>query len=373
MIQEIINKLFNESILENIDKSNYTTIFKLPIELIDEKIELDPNIIRDLELVNNEKTNTYSLYHNIFNNITLFGTTNLDLWSNYYTNNKNFLLDSQYIYKNFKDINIPEENLITDDNIFDITTDTIEDDGFIERFHYIDIPILKNLNKNVNVLQFLAFKNLSSPVLSLLMPIFFLILPFFIIKLQGHPITLKNYLDFLKELLSNHIIGQLLTNFANATFEKKIYLLFSFGMFIFQIYSNLLTCRNYYKNIKYVHDTLNTIRLFFTNTVKKIENYLIYSYNLNTYKLFNEELIKHKTIIDDYLKSINQITEYKFNAKKILELGYLMKCFYILNNDNQLIQTIKYCFGFTGYIENINNLQNEISKKNISFCNFINN
>tara|TARA_B100000902_G_scaffold399910_2_gene473548 strand:- start:5914 stop:7710 length:1797 start_codon:yes stop_codon:yes gene_type:complete len=376
MIEEILNKLFNDSILENINRESYLNIFKLPIELIDNKIELDKNIIKDLELLNDDEIQEkYSLYHNIFNNKTLFGTTNLDMWSKYYTNDINFLLDSQNLYKNFKDNDFIDDsnNIVNDDIIYEIIIDTIEDDAFVDRFHYIDLPIFKNLNKNDSVLQVLALKNLSSPALSLLMPIFFLILPFFIIKIQGNNITLDIYIKFLKNLFGNHIIGQLLTNFIDAPFEKKIYLLLSLGMFILQIYSNINTCKTYYKNIKYVNNTLNTVRVFLTNSLKKIENYLLFSYNLVTYNRFNDELIKHKNIIEKYLISINKISEYKLNVKKILELGYLMKCFYILNNDNQLIETIKYCFGFTGYIENINQLQKQIYEKNINFCTFIDN
>ena len=384
MIEEILNKLFNNSILENINRENYTEIFKLPIEFNDNKIELDKNIINDLELLNNATEEKYSLYCNIFNNETLFGATNLNMWSKFYTNDINFLLDSQSLYKNFQDINIikndknaSHENIddenIDDKYIYEIIDDTIEDDGFIDRFHYIDLPIFKNLNKNQNVLQVLAFKNLSAPVLSLFMPVFFLILPFFIIKIQGHKITLQKYLEFLKTLLGNHIIGQLLTNFMDAPFEKKVYLLLSLGMFLFQIYSNINTCKTYYRNIKYVHDTLKTVKIFLTTSLKKIDNYLVYSYNLETYKIFNEKLVNHKSVIENYLSFINQINEYKLNFKKLFELGYLMKCFYILNNDNNLIETIKYCFGFTGYIENINQLQIQIKEKNMNFCTFIDN
>ena len=168
-------------------------------------------------------------------------------------------------------------------------------------------------------------------------------------------------------------MGQLFTNFADAPMEKKMYLLFSFGIFLFQIYNNINTCKNYYSNIKYVHDTLKTVRIFLTNTTKKIDNFLIYSKDLITYRSFNEELLNRKTIVEEYLVSINKIDDYNFNIKKVMELGYLMKCFYILNNSNELTQNIKYYFGFTGYIENINRLQYQIKNKNINFCNFIDN
>lgn len=372
-MEELLNKLFNDSILENINKEPYTNIFKLPIEYIDEKISLNENIIKDLELLNNTNNEQYSLYHNIFDKKTLFGSINLELWSKYYTNNKDFLIDSQNLYRSYNSIIINDDNFISDDNIFNLSTEIIEDDNFIERFHYIELPIFKEFNKNENILQLIAYQNLSSPIFAVLMPIIFLILPFFIIKIQGNNISFDIYITFLKKLMGNHILGQVFCGFNDASLEKKIYLVASFGLFIFQIYNNINTCKKYYKNIKYIHDTLNTIRLFLTNTINNIDNFLIYSYNLLTYKKFNEELNMRKDVINKYLQNINKISEYKMNFKKILELGYLMKCFYILNNDNNLIETIKYSFGFNGYIENINKLQIEIRDKNMSFCNFINN
>lgn len=373
MIEEILNKLFNQSIVEDINKDDYTTIFKLPIELQDNKIALNDNIVRDLELLNDAEQDKYSLYHNVFDYNTLFGSINLNMWSKYYTNDITFLTESQNLYKNYNDLYIDASDCIKDDDILDLATEIIDDESFVDRFHYIDLPIFKDLNKNETVLQILAYQNLSSPLFAIIAPVIMLIVPFFIIKIQGHEITLERYMEFIKKLLGNHILGQLFTNFAHAPIEKKMYLLFSFGLFLFQIYNNINTCKNYYSNIKYVHDTLKTVRIFLTNTTKKVENFLTYSNDLITYRSFNEELLNRKTIIEEYLVSINKIDDYNFNIKKVMELGYLMKCFYILNNSDKLTQSIKYYFGFTGYIENINRLQCQIKNKNINFCNFVDN
>ena len=71
MIEQVLNKLFNDSILEDINKESYLNIFKLPIELIDNKIPINENIIKDLELLNDNDNDKYSLYHNIFDKQTI--------------------------------------------------------------------------------------------------------------------------------------------------------------------------------------------------------------------------------------------------------------------------------------------------------------
>ena len=90
-------------------------------------------------------------------------------------------------------------DIIDDNTIFELCNDIIEDDGFLERYHYLDLPLFKDLNKNVMVLQCLAYQNLSSPLFSLLIPIVSIMLPFFIIKIQGHKITWELYMEHLKK------------------------------------------------------------------------------------------------------------------------------------------------------------------------------
>ena len=74
------------------------------------------------------------------------------------------------------------------------------------------------------VLQCLAYQNLSSRLFSLLIPIVSIMLPFFIIKIQGHKITWELYMEHLKKVFGNHVLGQLLSNFMEYPMEKKIYL-----------------------------------------------------------------------------------------------------------------------------------------------------
>ena len=47
-------------------------------------------------------------------------------------------------------------------------------------------------------------------------------MPFFLIKLQGYKLTFNMYADFINSMLKKHAIGQLLFNFSNVGFEKKI-------------------------------------------------------------------------------------------------------------------------------------------------------
>ena len=395
-----IMSFYEESNINSKDK--YIDCFKLPIEYLDSSCiqVLNKNIINDLELVkikpplnannnNCEKDTTlknnehnekhenneeHNLYYHVFNPKNVFEKNIINRWSKYYTNNEEFLLETQLLLQNysaFKKVEFSETK--ADDNIIYTKCESIiYDNGFINNYQYIDIPLLSNLNNNSVCLQTLSIYNLSSPVFSLLIPILFLLLPFFIIKLQGHKITFGLYFDHLKTVFSNHIIGQIFSSFSNTNFTNKLYLLFSFGFYIFQMYLNFTSCIKYFTNIKFIHETLYSIKHYITNTLNKYKNFLKYSQILKNYKSFNDAINTNISIFTYYLDELNKITPYALSITKLVELGQLMKCFYCLNKNENIINSLYFSFGFNGYLKNLETLQNFINTKVMNYCNYNN-
>ena len=392
-----IMSFYEESNINSKDK--YIDCFKLPIEYLDSSCiqVLNKNIINDLELVKikpplnensnncekdttlknneeNEENEEHNLYYHVFNPKNVFEKNIINRWAKYYTNNEEFLLETQLLLQNynaFKKVEFnetkPEDNII-----YTKCESIIYDNGFINNYQYIDIPLLSNLNNNSLCLQTLSIYNLSSPVFSLLIPILFLLLPFFIIKLQGHKITFGLYFDHLKTVFSNHIIGQLFSSFSNTNFTNKIYLLFSFGFYIFQMYLNFTSCIKYFTNIKFIHETLYSIKHYITNTLNKYKNFLKYSQTLKKYKSFNDAINTNISIFTYYLDELNKITPYALSITKLVELGQLMKCFYCLNKNENIINSLYFSFGFNGYLKNLETLQNFINTKVMNYCNYNN-
>ena len=371
-------------------REKYVDCFKLPIEYLDSSsIQLlNKNIINDLELVktkaplNNAETvcdnanEAYNLYYHVFNPKNVFEKNIINKWSKYYTNNVEFLLETQLLLKNyntFKKVEFSEDKTaLQDDVIYTKCETVIYDNGFINNYQYIDIPWLTNFNNNSLCLQALSIYNLSSPVFSLLIPILFLLLPFFIIKLQGHKITFGLYFEHLKTVFSNHIIGQLFTSFSDTNFTNKLYLLFSFGFYIFQMYLNFTSCIKYFTNIKYIHETLYDLKQYILSSLNKYNNFLKYSQDLVNYKSFNDAINKNISIFTSYLNDLNKITPYALSINKLTELGHLMKCFYCLNKNENIIDSLYFSFGFNGYVKNLETLQNFINTKVMSYCNYNN-
>lgn len=382
----ILELLISRNNSKNFDIYNIENQFNLPIELIDKKIELNKNINIDLELSEFKdnidiSSNEIDISNNIYKENLYYSVlqpnNNLDRclaskWSKYYTNDKEYLNETQILLKNFKKTVFFEDENILNEKVFNISEDIIRDNGFIDKYQYINLPYFNKYNNNENVMQCLSIYNLANPLISILLPVILLLLPFFIIKIQGHNITINSYLEHLKKVFSNHIIGQFFTDFYDAPISTKIYLLVSIVFYIFQVYQNVVSCSKFYKNINYIINKLLELRDYINNSINNFRNLLKYTENLITYKKFNDNLIEKINILNKFLLKLNKIREYNIKTT-FLQLGDLMVYFYELYNNNSIISSLYYSYGCNSYIENIINIQKHIKNKNMNFCRFIDN
>ena len=367
----------NDNNIEDIKINNF---FQLPIEMIDNKIEINKNITNDLELIElkdeldiSNSLYKENLYYVLLEPKNILEKSIANKWGKYYTNDKNYLTETQNLLKKFKNNVNFEDEVINNENIFTNSEEIIKDNGFKERYQYIDLPYFNKYNNNEICMQMLSIFNLANPFLSLLAPLILLLLPFFIIKLQGHVITLESYLIHLKNVFSNHIIGQFFNDFYDAPLSSKIYLLISIVFYIFQIYHNIISCGKFYTNIKYIHDRLFELRDYITNSINKFKNLLKYTESFLTYEKFNKYLIENINVLNNFLSKLNKIKEYNFSISKLFELGHLMKCFYILHNDKNIIQSLYFSFGCNSYIQNLVSIQKHLKNNKINYTNFIDN
>lgn len=332
--------------------------FKLPIEYVN-KIEIDKSIKDDLEF----NSENYSLYNTIYLDNTKASKLNINVLSSYFTNNKLFLKDTQKLIKS--ELFIPPNS----HDIIDILSDTTDKKQFSDKYHYIDYERFNFLNYNSTFLQIFSLYNISSPILSLAMPVFLLLIPFFLIRTQGCEITAFKYFEVLKITLQNHSIGKIFS-MGSASWDKRIYIILSFVFYLFQVYSNIQCCKNFFINMKKIHSTIFTLRDYISTSIINIDKFLNLAKTLETYKNFTEDLNYYKNKLQLILNNYNEITEYKFSFSKINEIGRIMKLFYELNNDDSNIISINYLVYFNGYIENLNKLKEKFKNKQINKCLF---
>jgi len=355
------------------------SIFNLPISFLENKRELESHVITDLELKKTETTK--SLYDYVFIPETVFAEKTIPLWNKYYTTDKKFLKDSQKLItklsKNKKNEDI-EDNIQAEQHkrnnqveqhgaVETVWNEIKSETGFVEKYHYLDWSFFEKLNNNSKFLQILSIYTMSSPALSLMMPIMFIILPFFMLKLQGIPLTTGKYIEILKQILKNHQIGQIF-NIANASVDKIIYVIVSFAFYILQIYQNIISCINFYKNMKKIHEQLFIIRDYLKTTLEEMSELKEQCKNLSTYNPFIAEMDKYSIVLQHMYDEFSIITPNKVSFKKFTQIGHIMKCFYQLYKNKSYHESLEYAFGFSGYISNLNGLCKNIKLKNISPC-----
>ena len=167
-----------EETTEEKEEEEKKQIFKLPIEYI-QPMETTESLLTDLELLETKSTETKPIYELLFDPKTLLGKDTINLWSKYYTNNSNYIKNSQFLLKNIDDI--PFEKHIIENAYFDWKE--IKDiQHFKERFQYIEWTRFLFLNKNASFMLFLSALNISSPLMQLLAPLLMLILALILIR-----------------------------------------------------------------------------------------------------------------------------------------------------------------------------------------------
>lgn len=374
--------------------------FKLPIEYLDNKKIIDENIKKNLELYNNNfedelnnylldinaniksnnfvdnsfiYINTNNLYENLMQPSNIFSKLSCNLLSNYYTTNKKYLKEYQNLLENIEIDKFKLYNYDDTINIFNLVHDIQNDTGFIEKYQYLEIPFLKELNNNSSFLQILSLYNLSSPLLSILLPFLMLIFPFLILILKGEKLNLENYMGILKLLFKNNAIWKLFNNYASSSIGEKTGLIFWSVLYIYQIYNNCFYCYKFYKNIKLIHEKIFILKSYLIDTIQNFNNFELLVKDYSNFKKFAIDLKYNKDILINLLDNINNISEYKISINKIFELGNLMKIFYILHNDISIYNCINYSFYFNGFIENNINFSKLIREKKINKCKFSNN
>ena len=351
--------------------------FKLPIFYNSDKVRLKENIISDLELIETVDASNNSIYKYFLN---LNESTNNKIYNNklsnnlikqlstYYTTDIDFLKENQKLLKTFHNNSQTYENY---EKIVEIWDEIKNDTGFKERYYYIDWPMWEFLNKSQYFLQFMSIYNMASPVISLFVPIIILIIPFFIIKLKGLELTMQEYMEILRVVISNHSIGKLFTQFNSVTFQEKIYLIVSAGFYLFSIYQNMLICLRFHQNMKKIHEYFGEFKTYLNHTIDSMNNYHDFSKEFKTQVEFNTNLLKNMDNLKDLKEKLDKITDLKYNLSKISEVGHILKTFYEIYEDPVYNSSFMYSLGFNGYIDCIMGLQENIKERKINYAEFI--
>jgi len=396
------------SLTNETNKPIYNYIYrpanKLHTQYINDNIQYyttNKKFLKDTQkiCINTDIQNYIQIYKRY--NINIEDFTNV-LTSNMSSNNENYndYTNDKYNDNNDNKFNEKSNKYISD--IFDYLIEIKNETSFCEKYLFVDYKSLKFINNNILFLEILSIYNILSPLLTLLIPLFILILPFFIIKIQGHKLSFQQYIHILKILMSNNSILELFTNFNSSDIKNKIYLLVSCGLYVFNLYQNILICIRFYNNLQKICDYIFYFKNYIEFSLQIIDYYLENNNNYNTYLYFHNKILDNrKQLHDIYCEisklnhfnnasttspiSTSQITDtenyitpsspsspskifdflwFKNIHKNIFELGNIMYIFYQFHNNEKYYECMMYSFGFHSYIYNIIQIKN-LYKNNI--------
>jgi hypothetical protein len=362
----------------NSSLDNINEIFKVPICYNDKVKKLNNTVVSDLELVKCVEKEETSIYDNIFKPSNKVSTKVIEQFADYYTTDVDYLKDTQQLIKslNSKELNtIYNKYSFSDFEINDVVSLWEEikgETGFKEKYLYIDWAFAKDLNNNASFLQLMSIYNIASPILSLCLPIFVLIVPFFVIKMKGIELNIKEYIEILKVLISNHAIFKVFTQFHEVDNNQKIYLVISAAFYLFSIYQNILTCIRFYSNIQKIHNYLFKFKKYLAYTLEIMNYHSSKSNELTNYKLFNQTFETNKQVLTRLYNELNKITPFTFSFSKIGEIGHIMYIFYQIYDNELYNNALLYSFGFNGYFNMIFNIGSKIDENKLVKTNFTN-
>ncbi len=352
-----------------LNKENINNHFNLPIKHLPEKNikNVSKNLKADLELTESSSKKK-PIYEVVFQPKTELGKLNIEKFSEHFTDNKQFLKDSQKLYKKIN-INLEKDKI---DDMINCWNTIKNNDNFKDKYQYIDYEQLDFLNHSSIFLAILSFYNLSSPVLNLMVPIFVCIVPFFLLFIIGKRVSFGEYKILLYNALEKIPIGKLMKQFntPDVTLNQKVYYLFVIGMYFFNIYQNICSCIKFYNNTYYITNQFITIKNYLDHTENNINKFLKITKKMKSYQNFNIELIEYKDRLKHFRESIEFIPENPMTLRGIIKLGGIMKYFYTMHATLEVEEIFYYSYGFNGYLDCICGVHDNIINKKINAVKF---
>ena len=334
--------------------------FKYPIQYLKKSYKLNDTVKSDLELVETNDKNIKSIYQHYIQPKTKLGEKCLEDMSNYYTTDKDYLKDTQNVIENIDNIKYDSEILT---KTYENWKKVKNEQYFIEKYQYIGWSKLIWLNYSKVFLHFLSIYNIFSPIINLLSPLVIFIVPFVMLKFLRAKITWPMYKKILLMQMRNHAIGQLFTSFGSVSTNKKFYILFCAGMYIYNLYQNVLSCIRYYKNSFFILENIDQLKHYLKYTIKKMKTFNENVKDIPKYAKFLSDMNFERENLEYFLNEIKNIPKKTLSLSNLLHLGKTMRCFYKIYDHIDLNKTMEYSFSFNGYIECLLGIKENINNK----------
>lgn len=325
-------------------------MFRLPIQYNKQNCKITDEISTELEI---EK-----VYEVLFPTRNEHDSMVLKNLSHHYTTDVKYLTDTQELIKNYKkqpdDVLSMTEGFET--NIYKTIAELKEElqiDQFLSKYGLIDYDHFEYLNNLENVLQVITVYTVISPLVTIATPLIIIIVPFFILQLKYSKLTWELYLSVLKDVGKSNPLVRMITHYGESNKEQKTYQLITFSFYIFSIYQQFTYCFRFYENLKNIHKYLIGLKRYLEKTLQNMRHVISFTHELKTYKGFNTDLCKNINELMDIVHMLSPIKEFSFSFSKVMQLGYILKTFYVVKSKLSIMENTEYALHFNSYFYNL--------------------
>lgn len=341
--------------MENIE-SKINDSFKLPITFVNHE-DISDSMNIDLELSKSLENNK-TLYDLLLTSTTNTSKPLIDQWSKYYTNNVDYLKQSQTLYKNVK-----LEKMNTNmDHMVDCLNTIYNNEEFDRKYDYINIEYFTSLNTNIIFLWIMSIYTLMSPLTYILTPIYLLLIP--LLSQGGYACNLLKNLSYTS-------IARLFTCNNNKERMYHIGYILFFGL---RMFINIRGCYTFYKNLNQIQHELTEIKIY-------VDEYLMNINKLNEFITVNK-LTHYELFQSNIQLNIHEMTKLQSNLKNIKlpififydynHLGDIRSIYYELKHNEKLKSELIYSLGLYSYFDNIIQIKDKIEQQLIQKCEYTN-
>ena len=321
-----------------------------------------------------DRRETPAIYEQLFQPSHSWGKLLVPEWGKQFSTDKEFLSETQEVltampqYQTLMKEHTPHSDTTCKE--FQEIWDAVHHTDFLEKHHFMEWDCLKHLNESPLFLQLLSVGNIVSPIISLLVPILFLIFPFLILKVQGTPITFDVYIQVLQEIAKNHFIGKAIVGIQSMSVDKLIYVILMFGLYLMQIYQNVMVCRRFYDNTQQLNRHLLNLRKYVEYSCRSMTVFEQLHCTKNTYRKFLEETHKHINQLTQLLDILEVVSPFQMNLQKVGELGTMLQLYYTVHQNKDFQESLQYSVGFEGYMDNLRGVSKHLLAGNVSMASF---
>ena len=296
-----------------------------------------------------------------------------------YTTNVHFLEDTQQVLTDTEKYTSNIQQYMKDEmpefqpnaeTLLQLWKDTKEDADFLDKYSYLEWPILEHLNHSAEFLQIFSLMNILSPIFSLMIPLLFLVFPFVLLRLKQIEITMEQYIETLREIAKNHFIGKALSS--DFTLQGIGYLLITAGLYFMQTYQNVNSCIRYYRNITKMNEHLELMRDHVRHSIKRMEIFVSLHKTKPAYVEFCNTTETHIAQLRVLYDKLTCITPFSASITKAGSVGYMLQCYYQLYSNPLYEKSIRYSVGFGAYMDILIGISTKMKEGHLGKATFAN-